>query len=291
MMRYTECDFASAARPLAVNSSITPALLQSAQPMMVPFVKATACGNDFLIIDFGYAPEDIQSFSRRICDRHNGVGADGVEWVSPAKDADLAIRLLNADGSEAEISGNGTRCVAAWYCSENQRDSVVIRTGAGLKACELTSRDGNTFEFRSSMGVPEVGDEVPIKLIYGEMRGVPVSMGNPHYVVFVSEFELGWQALAEQISKHHHFEHGMNVEFVKAINDREIEVRFYERGVGETMSSGTGSCAAAVASIHTGKVKSPARVHAPGGTQTVEWNDEVFLYGPATLLCRGEFFV
>ena len=259
--------------------------------MMVPFVKATACGNDFLIIDMMHAPADIHSFTWRICDRHNGVGADGVEWVVPAADADLGVRLLNADGSEAEISGNGTRCVAAWYCAEQQRDSAAIRTGAGLKTCELTSRNGNTFEFRSSMGVPEVGDEFPVKLTYGEMCGVPVSMGNPHYVVFVSEFELGWQAVAEQISNHRDFKCGMNVELVKVMNASEIEVRFCERGVGETMSSGTGSCAAAVASIHTGKAKSAVRVHAPGGTQTVEWSGEVFLYGPATLLCRGEFFV
>jgi diaminopimelate epimerase len=257
----------------------------------VPFVKATACGNDFLIIDVVYALSDIQSFSRRICDRHNGIGADGVEWVLPANDADLGIRLLNADGSEAEISGNGTRCVAAWYCAENNRDIVVIRTGAGLKTCNLTARDGNNFEFRSSMGVPEVGDRFSIKFSYGEMSGIPVSMGNLHFVVFVSEFEQGWQATAQQISIHDGFKHGMNVEFVRVMNEHEIEVRFLERGVGETMSSGTGSCAAAVASIHRGNAKSPVRVSAPGGMQTVEWNVEVFLYGPATLLCRGEFFV
>jgi diaminopimelate epimerase len=116
-------------------------------------------------------------------------------------------------------------------------------------------------------------------------------MGNPHYVVFVPQFDFGWQAVAEQISKHHDFRHGMNVEFVKVLNPGEIEVRFCERGVGETMSSGTGSCAAAVASIHSGKVKSPVQVRAPGGVQTVEWNDEVFLTGPATLLCHGGFFI
>jgi diaminopimelate epimerase len=257
----------------------------------VPFVKASACGNDFLVIDFIRAPADIHGFSRRICDRHNGVGADGVEWVLPAKDADLRVRLLNADGSEAEISGNGTRCAAAWYCAENNRDSVVIRTGAGLKTCNLTARDGNSFAFRSSMGAPEVGDPFPVKTTYGEISGLPVSMGNPHYVVFVSEFELGWQVIAQEISTHHDFKYGMNVEFVKVRSANEIEVRFCERGVGETMSSGTGSCAAAVASIHTGKVSSQVRVLAPGGTQSVEWNGEVFLCGPATLLCRGEFFV
>jgi diaminopimelate epimerase len=258
---------------------------------VIPFVKATACGNDFLIIDFAHAPSDIYAFSKCICDRHNGVGADGVEWGLPATDADLRVRLLNADGSEAEISGNGTRCVAAWYCAEQKRDSVVIRTGAGLKHCELIARDGNRFEFRSSMGEPQVGEEFSIKFTYGEFAGTPVSMGNPHFVVFVPQFELGWQTIAEHISRHHDFQHGMNVEFVRIVSENEIEARFCERGVGETMSSGTGSCAAAVASIHSGKVSSPVKVRAPGGMQTVEWGREVFLTGPATLLCRGEFFV
>ena len=260
----------------------------------VPFVKATACGNDFLIVDFVHAPDDIYAFSRRICDRHNGVGADGVEWVLPANDADLSVRLLNSDGSEAEISGNGTRCVAAWYCAENNRDSVVIRTGAGLKTCNLTAREGNAFEFRTSMGVPEVGNPSSVGTTCGEVAGIPVSMGNPHYVVFVPEFESGWLVVAQQISTHHDFKRGMNVELVKIKGENDIEVRFCERGVGETMSSGTGSCAAAVASIHAGKTRSPVQVHAPGGTQTVEWKGEgegVFLYGPATLLCRGEFFI
>lgn len=257
----------------------------------IPFVKASACGNDFLIIDFVRVPSDIHSFTRRVCDRHNGVGADGVEWVLPATDADLRVQLLNADGSEAEISGNGTRCVAAWYCAENDRDSVVVRTGAGLRFCKMTAHDGNNFEFRSSMGVPEVGDPFSIEVACGVMSGIPVSMGNPHYVVFVPELELGWQAVAQQISTHHDFKHGMNVEFVKVRSASEIEVRFCERGVGETMSSGTGSCAAAVASIRSGKVASPVRVHASGGMQTVEWSGEVFLAGPATLLCRGEFFI
>jgi len=257
----------------------------------VPFVKASACGNDFLIIDFLHAPSDVHTFTRRICDRHNGIGADGVEWVLPANDADLRVRLLNADGSEAEISGNGTRCVAAWYCAENDLNSVTIRTGAGIKTCTMTARADNCFEFRTSMGVPEVGDSFSIKTTYGEIEGVPVSMGNPHYVVFVPEFDLGWQALGHEISTHHDFKHGMNVEFVKPDGNQEIEVRFYERGVGETMSSGTGSCAAAVAAIHAEKVCAPVRVVAPGGAQTVEWSGAVFLSGPATLVCQGEFFL
>jgi diaminopimelate epimerase len=257
----------------------------------IPFVKATACGNDFLIIGMEHAPADIAAFSRQICDRHNGVGADGVEWVLPASDADVAIHLLNADGSEAEISGNGTRCVAAWYCAEHELTSVTIRTGAGLKTCDLTSRTGNCFEFRTAMGVPEVGSEMEVRLADETVRGIPVSMGNPHYVVFVQEFRPDWPTWAAQIATHVDFPHGTNVELVRVIDDHEIEVRFCERGVGETLSSGTGSSAAATASIHAEKVKSPVQVHAPGGTQTVEWDREVLLHGPATILCRGDFFV
>src|SRR5271163_2430971 len=107
---------------------------------VMPFVKASACGNDFLIIDGRQAPEDLAICSRRLCDRHQGVGADGVEWLFAASDADIHARLFNADGSEAEISGNGTRCVAAYLCAEQAKEKIVVRTGAGLKTCTLTSR-------------------------------------------------------------------------------------------------------------------------------------------------------
>lgn len=257
----------------------------------VPFVKASACGNDFLIIDGMHAPADLAAFARRICDRHNGVGADGVEWLFPAQDADAHARLLNADGSEAEISGNGTRCVAAHLCSEQPREKFVIRTGAGLKTCTLTSRRETEYEFEIAMGEPQVGKEFPLKLASGEVRGVPVSMGNPHYVVLVAKFAPGWQAEAAEIGRHHDFKHGVNVELVTIRNKKNVDVRLFERGVGETQSSGTGSCAAAVAAIATGKAVSPLRVHAPGGFQTVRWEREVFLRGPARLICRGEFFV
>ena len=255
----------------------------------VPFVKASACGNDFLIIDGMHAPADLIQFTRRICDRHNGVGADGVEWLFPAQDADIRARLLNADGSEAEISGNGTRSVAAYLCSMKPQERVTVRTGAGLRTCVLTSHSDHVFEFETAMGEPQVGDEFSIKVAFGEARGIPVSMGNPHFVVFVDDFAPGWQGDAAEIGKHHDFKYGINVEFVKARDQENLDVRFYERGVGETQSSGTGSCAAAVASIFAKKAESPVRVHAPGGAQTVRWEGEVFLRGPAQIICRGEF--
>jgi diaminopimelate epimerase len=257
----------------------------------VPFVKASACGNDFLIIDGMHAPADMVGFTRRICERHNGVGADGVEWLFPAQDADIRARLMNADGSEAEISGNGTRCVAAYLCSENPREHVSVRTGAGIITGTLTSHSGTEFEFEIAMGEPQVGDEFPIKVAFGEVRGIPVSMGNPHFVVFVDDFVLGWQGDAAEIGKHHDFKHGINVELVRVRDKENLDVRFYERGVGETQSSGTGSCASAVASIFTKRAESPVRVHAPGGMQTVRWEGEVFLRGPAQIICQGEFLI
>jgi diaminopimelate epimerase len=258
---------------------------------VIPFVKASACGNDFLIIDGIHAPSDLAGFSRRICERHEGVGADGVEWLFPAQDADVQARLFNADGSEAEISGNGTRCVAAYLCSEQAREKVTVRTGAGLKICTLTSRSDTRYEFEIAMGEPQVDDEFPIKLPSREVRGIPVSMGNPHFVVFVNEFPSDWQAGAAEIGRNPHFKHGVNVELVLPVDKGNIDVRFFERGVGETQSSGTGSCAAAVAAIAAKKAESPLRVHAPGGVQTVRWDEQVFLRGPAQLICRGEFFI
>ena len=231
------------------------------------FVKAHACGNDFLIIDSDVAWFDLAEFSRRICDRHQGVGADGVEWLFPDQEADIRARLFNADGSEAEISGNGTRCVAAYICSEQNKENVVIRTGAGLKTCVQASRKGALYEFETAMGEPEVGDEFSIEVASG-VRGVPVSMGNPHYVVFVDEFSPHWQAEGAEIGGYRDFKQGMNVEFVFVKDKENIEVRFFERGVGETQSSGTGSCASAVAAIATKRAVSPVRVHAPGGAQS-----------------------
>ena len=259
--------------------------------MAIPFTKASACGNDFLMIDGALAPPDSSKFSRRICDRHNGVGADGVEWLFPAPDADAEARLINADGSQAEISGNGTRCVAAYLCADKGKELVVVRTGAGLKTCTLTGRRGNAYEFEIAMGMPEFIAELTIPTSFGEVRGAAVALGNPHFVVFLSEFWPEWQARAAEIQRNSHFKHGVNVELVAVQDRRNIKACFFERGVGETQSSGTGSSAAAVAAITSGYADSPVRVHAPGGTQSVRFENEVFLRGPAELICQGEFFV
>ncbi len=280
--------------------------------LSIPFVKASGCGNDFLLVDgnailpmlpgganaqqsgaiVGDLTAILQQLTRAMCDRHEGVGADGVEWMMDSGETgvDIRIRLVNADGSPAEISGNGTRCVAAYLASQSEREQVIIRTDAGLKTCTLISRQGNRFEFETAMGEPQVGEPFPIKLAFHEVSGIPVSMGNPHFVVFVDRFEPGWQAEAAEIGRHHDFKYGINVEFVRVADRHTIEALFFERGAGETRSSGTGSSAAAVAAIAAGHAESPVEVCAPGGSQAVRWNGgELLLRGPARLICRGEF--
>lgn len=266
---------------------------------VIPFIKASACGNDFLLVqlsDVAARGIDLAEIARRMCDRHDGVGADGVEFLladtaAEGEAADIRAKLINADGSFAEVSGNGTRCVAAWVAEETGKRTITVRTDAGVKTCTMIDRDGSNFEFEAAMGQPQVGEELPLRVAAGAVRGLQVSMGNPHYVIFVRKFSTGWQAEGAEISTRPEFEHGTNVEFVHVRDGSNIGVRFYERGAGETKSSGTGSCAAAVATIHSGKVTSPVTVHTQGGVQTVRWESEVFLTGPARLVCRGDFFI
>jgi diaminopimelate epimerase len=263
--------------------------------VVIPFVKASACGNDFLLVDAADVERGAQSnlaaITQRMCARHEGVGADGVEWMYPHAAADVEIRLINADGSEAEISGNGTRCVAAYICAERGQEKITIQTGAGLKTCTLTGRSDADYEFEVEMGEAVVGAELAVKVDEGEVRGIPVSMGNPHYVVFLNEFSETWQEEAAAIQRSGVFAEGVNVEFVVIDGMHDVKARFFERGVGETQSSGTGSCASAVAAMTTGRAESPVRVHAPGGIQTVRREGSaVFLRGFARLVCRGEFF-
>jgi diaminopimelate epimerase len=274
---------------------MSPPQQDAQQSTKIPFTKASACGNDFLVVEGAHASGDLSVLSRRLCDRHRGVGADGVEWLFPDAEADVKALLINADGSEAEISGNGTRCVAAEICSRENKTEVVVRTGAGLKTCRLIGqkdrRQGSTFEFETDMGVPEVGGQLSIETMWVRAVGTKVSMGNPHFVIFVESFQEGWQRQAALIGTQPQFPQGTNVEYVVVRGANEIEIRLFERGVGETESSGTGSCASAVAAIASGRVASPVTVVAPGGAQTVRWENQVYLQGPATLICRGEFFV
>lgn len=269
---------------------------------MIPFVKAHACGNDFLIVEdelCGAEPRD--ALARRLCSRNRGVGADGVEFLKLRTRRGGSIRLYNADGSLAEISGNGTRCVAAWIgyrTAAGPGDEIALETDAGVRVCRIASRGERCFEIGSAMGVGRI-EEMVLNLEQGrKIAGAAVSIGNPHFVVMVEDPQFAvagrpWQSLGEEICRHPAFPQQTNVEFVRMLSAGEIEIRIFERGVGPTTSSGTGTCAAAAAAIQLLRANSALRVTAPGGTQTVEWRSgeaEMTLTGPAVLLCRGEAF-
>jgi diaminopimelate epimerase len=231
-----------------------------------------------------------------------GVGADGVEFFAWTGHRSGRIRLHNSDGSIAEISGNGTRCVAAWMACEHELkpdDELKITTDAGVRICrldEVRTRDGFSVTVTNGMGVPTFAART-VRLKSGmDVVGVEISTGNPHFVVLVdiAEFEDSdrtWEEIGAEICAHPRFLRQTNVEFVRIVNKQAIEIRIFERGVGPTTSSGTGSAAAAIAAIELKGCVSPVKVAAPGGIQTVSWGGhgkELQLTGPATLTARGE---
>jgi diaminopimelate epimerase len=270
---------------------------------LIPFTKAHACGNDFLIV----TEESVQGFdwaelTQELCERNSGIGADGIEFFTWTGPKSGRIRLHNADGSAAEISGNGTRCVAAWMAEAigaQAGDALEIETDAGVRVCHLDSVSSGadfTVEVTTDMGVP--GFLPRTVTIPGgvQVHGVEVSMGNPHFVIFAdnADFEVDrqhWQSIGQQICMHPDFPYQTNVEFVRVVNLDEIEIRIFERGVGPTSSSGTGTSASAVAARALKGCLSPLFVAAPGGAQTVTWEGagtELRLTGPAALIARGE---
>ena len=270
---------------------------------MIPFTKAHACGNDFLIVtEDAAAHRDWVNLARRLCDRHTGIGADGIEffrWTGPESGR---IRLHNADGSIAEISGNGTRCVAAWMAQSlgsKPGAMLEISTDAGLRVCQVDAFSATgefTVQVTTGMGVPTFAPRT-VALAGGiQIPGVEVSTGNPHFIIVVDNagFSVAgqsWQTLGAQICVHPDFPHRTNVEFVRILNPAQIEIRIFERGVGPTSSSGTGSSASASAVLAFNGCLSPLTVAAPGGAQTVTWDGpgaELFLTGPAALIARGE---
>jgi diaminopimelate epimerase len=264
------------------------------QVSRIPFVKASAYGNDFLIISKQFQGIYAPALTRALCDRHNGVGADGVEWLSEENGHAARIHLINADGSFAELSGNGTRCVAAHLVANGASEDLLIATDAGTKRCQLTGREGNRFDFLTDMGTPVVEDAFEVDLGHVRYTGVPVSMGNPHFVIFVQDFPKEWQKDSQKIqARTDLFPEGINVEWVQFKRAPDIMIRIYERGAGETRSSGTGTSASAAAAIAVRKCAEKLTVVAPGGVQHVQWTPgtSLMLEGSAHLICQGEFFV
>jgi diaminopimelate epimerase len=264
--------------------------------MRIPFTKAHGAKNDFLLTWESDAPTgDLGTIARAICDRHTGAGADGWMLVAPPVDAaaEGSIRLYNSDGSQAEISGNGTRCAAALLVRQGYAAGVVrIHTGAGIKTLRLLERRDLAFQFEMNMGRPEIR-ALHFDLPLGERpREVTlVWVGNPQCVVPVRDFELDWRAMGAAIESHPHFPGRTNVSFVKAVDPHTIDVRFYERGAGETMSSGTGSTGAAAAAVARGMAQSPVRVLTPAGPLDLRLEGDAFLTGPAEIVAEGCFFL
>lgn len=264
--------------------------------MIIPFTKAHGAKNDFLLTWASDAPlRGLAEVAVAICDRHSGVGADGWYLVRPAdEDADASVRLFNSDGSEAEVSGNGTRCAAAFLIAAGfAAREVTIATGAGLKRLRLIEREENRFSFEMNMGLPRVAPEPVSLTVAGTSREATlVDVGNPQCVFFVDDFPLDWREIGAAVERHPHFANRTNVSFVKVAGRHDLEVRFFERGAGETMSSGTGSTGAAAAAIASGRAASPVTVHTPAGPILLERRGgEVFLTGPAEITAKGEFYL
>ena len=270
---------------------------------MISFTKAHACGNDFLIVAHDAAQvAEWSALTQRLCARNTGVGADGIEFFTPTGLRSGRIRLHNADGSIAEISGNGTRCVAAWMARElsaKPGDELRIETDAGLRVCHVNSiRTAGEFsvDITTGMGVPTFAERTVTLPAGIQVRGVEVSTGNPHFIVLVDNAEFtvqgqAWQSIGQQICFLPDFPYQTNVEFIRIVSPKEIELRIFERGVGPTTSSGTGTSASATAAIAVHGCKSPLTVVAPGGAQTIAWSGpgtELFLTGPASLIASGE---
>ena len=262
------------------------------------FTKAQAVGNDFLIVEGSDLDslEDAPALAQEICDLHTGIGADGLEVVLPGEgDVAAHLRIFNPDGSEAEISGNGTRCVAA-YLAEAARvgSEFKLSTAAGTKTIELLDDRRPVFAFRMGMGTPTYnpdGLDTTLPLKDGPQRATMVHVGNPQCALFVDDFNLDWRALGAEIECHPYFPKRTNVSFIRVIDEGTIDVRFWERGAGETLSSGTGSTGAAAASILTERTAREVEVLTPAGSMKLSWRDEMQLEGPATLIARGEYLL
>src|SRR5271156_5749679 len=263
---------------------------------MVPFVKAHACGNDFLIIDEPLAQRRHADLARKLCSRNTSVGADGIEFLDRKPNGDLFLRLFNADGSEAELSGNGTRCVAAWLASSEGRQEVALGTHGGLRTCHVVEAADPVYLIESEMGVPRVMPRTIVVPGVGNVPGAMVNVGNPHFVLFVDTDDFSahghpWQQLGAQISTSPLFPHGTNVEFVRVLSSSEIAFRIHERGCGPTTSSGTGTCASSAAAMTLRGAARSLTAVAEGGTQEVVWPEttaEMLLTGPAEIVCTGE---
>lgn len=275
------------------------------------FVKMQGLGNDFVMVDLMkqdiYA--DLKSLARKVCHRQFGIGADGLILILPSEKADIRMRIINADGSEAEMCGNGIRCLAKLVYESGLVKSrlIEVETLAGIIRPELMLDNHNqVLSVKVDMGEPRLlPEEIPV-LMPGEkiikksldlgkeqLSITTVSMGNPHCVVFVSDVTVvPVKNLGPMVETHPVFPAKTNVEFVEIINRQEVKMRVWERGAGETMACGTGACAVAVAGVLNDKTDREITIHLNGGDLTLFWadNNHVFMTGPAEKVFEGRYF-
>lgn len=261
--------------------------------MPLPIVKTHAYGNDFLLArEEDAAPFDAPELARLVCERHTGIGADGLILYRPSS-LGATMRLFNADGSFAEVSGNGVRCLGALLMQDRAQPSkdptLVIETDGGPKRLWLLGADGARYQFRADMGAPESIQQVDLDLGALKLRATTLRIGNPQCVVLERDLdERRVLSLGPLIEQHPHFPAGTNVEFARIARPDRVEILIWERGVGPTRASGTGACAAAVAAAAHGGASRSVEVVAPGGTQHVEWNDDgLYLTGWAEVVLKG----
>jgi diaminopimelate epimerase len=268
------------------------------------FIKAHAYGNDFLLVYEEAVPPgaDRSALTRAVCDRHRGIGADGLIFHNYKQINDLAetvsvtirpgpvvrMALLNADGSYSEVSGNGVRCLAAWVAEQarvEEGGEVQVHTDAGPKTLTLLERSDRGFRFRAAMGQPENVAMVRVDVDGETHEVVTLRVGNPQCVVLGPVTPARLHGLASKLAVHPHFPHGTNVELATVEAPGRVRILIWERGVGPTEASGTGACAAAVAAMTFGGAARDVEVVSPGGTQRVEWREEgLYLTGAAEII-------
>lgn len=277
------------------------------------FTKIHSLGNDFLIVDETETPglEEKEALARRICKRHTGVGADGLLIISIKDKAKghVNFRIFNADGTEPEVSGNGLRCAAAYLHHQKKIDSprILFSTNVGERECDFIEKKDNLYQIKIEMGIPHFSSkdipfddgsfhekiiDYPLSIQQKVLPITLVSIGNPHCDIFFDRFpaRIEWHQLGYEIEFHPFFPNRINIEFIRILNRNDIEVLFWERGVGETLSSGSGSCAAAVASILKGLTERKVNVKTSMGSLMVEWEKEkVYQTGPSQIVFSGDF--
>ncbi|ASS75730.1 diaminopimelate epimerase [Tumebacillus algifaecis] len=273
------------------------------------FTKMHGLGNDFVVVaEFSSVPEGISELAQQVCDRHFGIGADGLVLVLPHEQADFAMRIFNADGTEAEQCGNAVRCVAKYVYDKGltDRPEVLLETRIGIQRLQLFTEAGQVTQVTVDMGEPILtAEKIPttaaservvnhqVTVADGEFPVTAVSMGNPHAVIFLSDLAtVNLHQTGPQIETHPFFPRKTNVEFVQVNADDDVTMHVWERGCGETLACGSGACAVVVAGVLTGKTSRETTVHLKGGDLRIEWREadnRVYMTGPSVIVFEGDF--